>query len=141
MVIPVVAGIVQVGRGYGKVLLKKHGPCVPECRQVGMYEFPGGKVEEDETLEEALARELWEELAIELRGGVYRPRVVHAQINRYSHSSNSYLVVFMECFLKWTEPQVDPVVYLDHRDCILVDLKSIQEVETLPGAVEALRSI
>ena len=47
----------------GRILLQKR----PEGRSMaGLWEFPGGKLEEDETPEAALVRELWEELAIEI---------------------------------------------------------------------------
>ncbi len=57
----VVAGLIKKGNKFLLVrrpLNKKRG---------GLWEFPGGKVEEGETLEEAIKRELKEELDIEVR--------------------------------------------------------------------------
>jgi 8-oxo-dGTP diphosphatase len=54
----------------GRVLLQKR----PEGRSMpGLWEFPGGKVEVDELPESALARELHEELAIEVDPGDLTP--------------------------------------------------------------------
>jgi mutator protein MutT len=59
--IPVIAAVIHRG---GKVLLgrrphhKRHG---------GLWEFPGGKVDEGETEYEAVARELMEEFGVETR--------------------------------------------------------------------------
>ena len=57
----VVAGLIKKGDKFLLVrrpLNKKRG---------GLWEFPGGKVEKGETLEEAIKRELKEELDIEVR--------------------------------------------------------------------------
>ncbi|TBR14697.1 MAG: Nudix family hydrolase [Lysobacter sp.] len=63
-VVEVVAGVIRDARG--RVLLARR----TEGRDLaGLWEFPGGKREPGETGEEALARELHEELGIEARVG------------------------------------------------------------------------
>jgi len=55
----VVAGIVRDTRGH-ILISRRH----EHLHQGGLWEFPGGKVEADESVGEALARELLEELAV-----------------------------------------------------------------------------
>jgi 8-oxo-dGTP diphosphatase len=48
----------------GKILIAQRPNYVS---QGGLWEFPGGKVEQDETVGVAIRRELWEEIGIELQ--------------------------------------------------------------------------
>lgn len=60
-IVKVAVGVLE--NSLGEVLIARRPDHV---HQGGLWEFPGGKVDAGETLNEALRRELWEELAIEV---------------------------------------------------------------------------
>ncbi|MFN8606485.1 MAG: (deoxy)nucleoside triphosphate pyrophosphohydrolase [Vulcanimicrobiota bacterium] len=59
----VAAAVIKQAEGYWMV---RRGP---GRSHAGMWEFPGGKLEEGESFSQALTRELWEELGIRVRVG------------------------------------------------------------------------
>ncbi len=72
-VVHVAVGI--IGNTAGAVLIARRPA---RAHQGGLWEFPGGKVEADESVEAALKRELREELDIELQGALPLLQVFHA---------------------------------------------------------------
>jgi len=74
--IDVVAGVI---RREGLLLIAQR---MPGDTLAGYWEFPGGKVERDESLTDALRRELLEELGVETEIGSELQRVVHAYPDR-----------------------------------------------------------
>jgi A/G-specific adenine glycosylase len=78
----IAAGVIykRARSGSAKILIQQR---LSEGLLGGLWEFPGGKVEADERLEECVAREVREELGIEIRVGEKIIVVEHA----YSHFS------------------------------------------------------
>ncbi|MGN0800961.1 MAG: (deoxy)nucleoside triphosphate pyrophosphohydrolase [Candidatus Faecivicinus sp.] len=91
--IAVVAGIVIRD---GLVMLCQRKDSGPEALK---WEFPGGKLEPGETPEQALARELREELDIGVRVG----RIYDARLTRYPE--REVLLLFYRCELISGEPR------------------------------------
>ena len=80
-----VIGIGVVLNAAGEVLIDQR---LEEGLLGGLWEFPGGKLEEGETIETCIARELQEELGIAVTVGAELITVDHA----YSHKKLRFVV-------------------------------------------------
>jgi 8-oxo-dGTP diphosphatase len=99
--IPVVAGLM---RRQGKVLVGQR----PEGASLaGAWEFPGGKIELGEMPEEALARELKEELGIDAEIGPLKFAASH------TYGKTGILFLFFE--VKYWKGQIKTQQHLDLR--------------------------
>ncbi len=80
----------------GMYLLCRRGP---KTNNAGQWGFPGGGVDEGETLEQALAREAWEEIVVRLSMQAMHPVI----------QSKDLHTTWFEIFLK-VAPRVTPEV-------------------------------
>ena len=110
MKILLVSAVVLVDKD-GKILITKR----PRGKSMaGLWEFPGGKIEKNETPEKALIRELYEELDIEIENSCLAP-ITFAS---YSYPKFHLLMPLFVCrkwkgivrskegqILKWTKSQ------------------------------------
>lgn len=125
-VVPVVAGCIVENK---RILIGlRENSKSPET--IGMWEMLGGRVEEGETPEDALVRELEEELGML----VYVKELLHAQINRYSEGT-PYLVLFYHCDRLGSKGIGEGI------KTRWVFPKSREFERTLPGAQEALAKL
>jgi 8-oxo-dGTP diphosphatase len=110
--IPVVTGIL---RKSDKVLVGRR----PEGHTLaGQWEFPGGKLEVGESPEEALKRELYEELSIEADVGNILLTSAH------NYTEVSILLIFFEVLFWKGEPKT-----AHHSDLRWVTCKELMELD------------
>lgn len=121
--IEVVAGVIRDGekffatqRGYGEF---KDG-----------WEFPGGKLEPGETPEEALVRELKEELAIDILVKDFICTV------EYDYSKFHLTMHCFYCEIQRGTPQL-----LEHENAKWLSLAELNSVNFLPADVEVVKKI
>jgi len=91
--ITVVAGVVR--RHDGRVLISRRRA---STHLGGFWEFPGGKVAPEESLEEALIRELQEEVGVRAAVGALLLDTIHAYPDRTVH------LHFFECTILHGQP-------------------------------------
>jgi mutator protein MutT len=129
MIMPVVAACIHSDKNYDEVLLTKRRSDYKETN--GKWEFCGGRVEEGEGLEEALKREIFEELKLDIQAG----NLVHAQINKYAYSNDRFLVLYYNCL------SYKPINEESLPEHIWVNAQDIAAYDCLPGTIEAVRRI
>lgn len=102
--IRVVGAMLEKGEGQYLITQRRPGGSLPL-----LWEFPGGRVEEGETEEAALARELREEMGIEVEVG---ERAMHVR-HEYSNYDIDFCV--FHCSLKSPESAIQHLRVHDHR--------------------------
>lgn len=104
-------------RQTGYFMLARRGP---NSSGAGQWEFPGGKIEANETKEEALIREIQEELSFDLTGLNFK--FIAQNTHDYGHRKIQIILYLIEVDHR---PQF---VLLDHDELDWYDLKNIETV-------------
>ncbi|MFV8257824.1 (deoxy)nucleoside triphosphate pyrophosphohydrolase [Bdellovibrio bacteriovorus] len=118
----VVAAVIQRQEDpEGRILVVRRGP---EQSGAGFWEFPGGKVEAGEAPEQALVREITEELALDIRvheligeeDFSYPSKTIRLRVYWASVRGGEDLVLTEHDAFKWQRPEEIDVMSLSAAD-------------------------
>lgn len=118
--IKVVAAIIQK---ENKILATKRG----YGEFINMWEFPGGKIESGETKEQALVREIKEELNIEISVDKFAIDIEYQYPNFY---------LFMSCFM--CSIKDGSIEFLEHNDGKWITKEELNTLNWLPADIDAV---
>ena len=120
-----VGAVVQDAAGRLLLIRRGHDP------HAGLWSLPGGRVEEGETLEQAVRREVREETGLLVRPGAVVGRV------RIPGAGVVYDVVDLACIPD--PPDQQPVAGDDAADVVLADAATLDRLPCTPRLLETLR--
>lgn len=120
--IRVVAAVIRAVNGDGKQMIFATQRGYGEFR--GGWEFPGGKIEDGETPQEALKREIIEELETEIKVGDLIDTIEYDYPNFH---------LLMDCF--WCEIVSGELKLKEHENAKWLTKEHLDEVEWLPADV------
>jgi 8-oxo-dGTP diphosphatase len=96
----------------------------------GLWEFPGGKVEAGESHQQALARELREELSIEVSVGDLVEETIYAYERIDVHLFTYEVVV-----------RAGAIELKDHDQCVWLGADALEELNWAPADVPTVRKL
>lgn len=126
--IRVVAAVIRAVNGDGKQMIFATQRGYGEFR--GGWEFPGGKIEDGETPQEALKREIIEELETEIKVGDLIDTI------EYDYTT---FHLSMDCF--WAEIVSGDLILKEHEAAKWLTMENLNSVEWLPADVTLIDKI
>ena len=121
--VEVVAAIIHL---HGRILATQRG----YGEHKGMWEFPGGKLEMGETEEEAIVREIHEELNVEIR--------VEKKVCTVEYDYPKFHLV-MHCF--WCSIVKGELELKEHQSACWLEKTEWENVDWLPADVEVVKCL
>ncbi|MDD4156403.1 MAG: (deoxy)nucleoside triphosphate pyrophosphohydrolase [Candidatus Cloacimonetes bacterium] len=121
--IEVVAAVLEDG---DKILATKRG----HGEFAGLWEFPGGKIEQNESQKEALRREIMEELDAEIEVGDFITTVEY-DYPTFHLTMHCYFCINKNGILNLNE----------HADAIWLELDNLYSVEWIPADIGVVEKI
>lgn len=126
--IHVVAAVIRAVNEYGEPIIFATQRGYGDFK--GGWEFPGGKIEEKETPQEALKREIMEELDTEI--------IVGELIDTIEYDYPEFHLS-MECF--WAEILFGDLVLKEHKAAKWLTKEELYSVEWLPADITLIDEI